>query len=118
MRPSLTYKDVRTILALLDGWRSGSVHFQAGALTVDAVTGDADSTVEHVIASPAVGRFVPDSNLSEVLSAGSRIGKIEAPRRSTPVTLADGGRVAALLVSTEEFVEYGQPLALLKAKRA
>lgn len=117
MRPSLTYKDVRTILALLDGWRSGSVHFQAGPLVVDAVTGDADSTVEHLIASPAVGRFVADSNLSDMLVAGSRIGQIDAPRRSTPVTLPEGGRIASVLVSPDEFVEYGQPLVLVKAKR-
>lgn len=117
MRPSLTYKDVRTILALLDGWRSGSIHFEAGALSIDAVLGDADLTVEHVVASPAVGTFIADSNLSDVLSAGSRIGRIDAPRRSTPVTIPEGGRVASLLVAPAEFVEYGQPLALLKAKR-
>jgi multidrug efflux pump subunit AcrA (membrane-fusion protein) len=103
----LTYRDVRKILALLDAWPSGSIHFEEGGLAVDAITNRADAQLASEVPSPAVGIFRAQSGDS------SAIGRIDAPTRSTTVVAPDGARVVARLVDDGAFVEYGQPLVLV-----
>jgi biotin carboxyl carrier protein len=100
----LTYRDVRKILALLDAWPSGSIHFEEGGLAVDAITNRADAQPAIEITSPAVGIFRAQSD---------GIGQIEAPTRSTAVVAPDGAHVVARLVQDGAFVEYGQPLVMV-----
>jgi biotin carboxyl carrier protein len=104
---NLTYRDVRKILALLDAWPSGSIHFEEGGLAVDAITNRADAQLAGEVPSPAVGIFRTQSGDAGV------IGQIEAPTRSTPVVAPDGAHVVARLVEDGAFVEYGQPLVLV-----
>lgn len=103
----LTYREVRTILALLDGWGTGRIHFRRGDLVVDAIAARSDA-VSTVISSPAVGVFTHGS-------AEDRIGSIDAPLKSTPVVVPADARVLSLLVPNGQFVEYGQPLAVVAA---
>ncbi len=100
----LTYRDVRKILALLDAWPSGSIHFEDGGLVVDAIANRRDAEVASEITSPAVGIFRAERG---------GIGNIEAPRKSTPVVAPEGARIVAWLVQDGAFVEYGQPLVLV-----
>jgi len=107
----LSYRDVRTILALVDSWPAGSIHFESGGLVVDAVTARSDAHVSTDIASPAVGIFRAVGG--DRVPADGCIGQIEAPQKSTPVLAASGARIVARLVSDGAFVEYGQPLVLV-----
>jgi multidrug efflux pump subunit AcrA (membrane-fusion protein) len=100
----LSYRDVRKILALLDAWPNGSIHFEDGGLVVDAIVKRTDAQVALEITSPAVGIFRAER-------AG--IGHIEAPRKTTPVVAPDGARIVVRLVQDGAFVEYGQPLVLV-----
>ncbi|MGH7715417.1 MAG: hypothetical protein ACREML_05395 [Vulcanimicrobiaceae bacterium] len=108
---NLTYRDVRKILALLDAWPSGSIHFEEGGLAVDAVANRADAQPASEVASPAVGIFRVQSGDGAELDG--RIGHIEAPTRSTPVIAPEGARIVARLAPDGAFVEYGQPLVMV-----
>lgn len=100
----LTYRDVRKILALLDAWPNGSIHFEDGGLVVDAKANRPDAKGASEITSPAVGIF---------RAQPGGIGRIEAPRKSTPVVAPDDARIVLRLVQDGAFVEYGQPLVLV-----
>jgi len=100
----LTYRDVRKILALLDAWPSGSIHFEDDGLVVDAIANRPDVHVSTEITSPAVGIF---------RAGRDGIGHIEAPQKSTPVVAPEGARVVMRFVQDGAFVEYGQPLVLV-----
>ncbi len=102
---ALTYRDVRTILALLDGWGAGRIHFRSGDLVVDAITAREDA-VTAVIPSPAIGVFTRKHDLQE-------LGTVDAPLKSTRVTIPANTRVLSVLVENGQFVEYGQPLAVV-----
>lgn len=104
---SLTYRDVRTILALLDCWGTGRIHFRSGDLAVDAITAR-DEAATTVVPSPAVGVFTCNG-------AAEQIGTVDAPLRSTPVPVPANARVLSVLVPSGQFVEYGQPLAVVTA---
>ena len=104
---ALTYRDVRTILALLDGWEAGRIHFSSGELVVDAITTRREAATT-VIPSPAVGVFTKTGDADE-------IGKIDAPLKSTPVIVPRNTRLLSVLVSNGQFVEYGQPLVVVTA---
>ena len=105
---ALTYRDVRTILALLDSWGTGRIHFRSGDLVVDAIT-SRDDAATTVIPSPAVGLFTHNG-------AADQIGTIDAPLKSTPVLVPANVRVLSVLVSSGQFVEYGQPLVVVAAR--
>jgi biotin carboxyl carrier protein len=102
---ALTYRDVRTILALLDGWGAGRIHFRSGDLVVDAITARKEAATT-VIPSPAVGVFTQGGDAAE-------IGTIDAPLKSTPVIVPANARLVSMLVSSGQFVEYGQPLVVV-----
>lgn len=123
---ALTYRDVQTVLALVDSWRGGHVRFVKGDLHVEAVLdgGHAfgrspiSAASRFVVRSPAVGIFhsalSPDdaANVDE----SDAIGMIVAPGRTTPVTAGARGTFAEILVGSGEFVEYGQALAAIRTK--
>ncbi|MGH7659867.1 MAG: hypothetical protein ACRENA_02975 [Vulcanimicrobiaceae bacterium] len=104
---ALTYRDVRTILALLDGWGTGRIHFRSGDLVVDAITARREDATA-VIHSPAVGIFKQSDGAEQ-------IGAVEAPLKSTPVVAAANSRLLSVLVPNGQFVEYGQPLVVVAA---
>ena len=118
MRVGLTYRDVRKILALLDAWPCGRIHFEDGALVVDAVTNRTEASVTFLVAAPAVGTFEPAatllSNNGSFLPAGTCIGSINTPLRSTSVVTLEDGRILSVLVRSSQFVEYGQPLIIIE----
>ena len=95
---------MRKILALLDAWPSGSIHFEDEGLVVNALVHRSDAQVASEITSPAVGIFRAERG---------GIGHIEAPGKSTPVIAPDGGRIVLQLAADGAFVEYGQPLVLV-----
>lgn len=107
----LTYRDVNTILALVDSWKLGRIHFKDGGLEVDACV------IEPQGVSPSVGLFrtVRSADIAgEHAGEGMIIGHIVAPGRSTPVTAGVIGRQSVeLLVEDGEFVEDGQPVAVI-----
>jgi len=107
MSTSLTYHDVRTILALLDGWAVGRIHFRHGSLVVDAITARKEPAIS-VISSPAVGIFTH-------AVADHDLGTVDAPLRSTPVAMPSNARLVSVLAPNGQFVEYGQPLAVVEA---
>jgi multidrug efflux pump subunit AcrA (membrane-fusion protein) len=106
---ALTYRDVRTILALLDGWGTGRIHFRSGDLIVDAITAREDAATA-VIPSPAVGVFTQKHDREGV-------GTVDAPLKSTPVGVPANTRVLSLLVEDGQFVQYGQPLAVVAMEK-
>jgi hypothetical protein len=117
----LTYRDVNTILALVDSWKLGRIHFKDGGLEVDACVIEPQGVSPSVrtldVASPSVGLFrtVRSADIAgEHAGEGMIIGHIVAPGRSTPVTAGVIGRQSVeLLVEDGEFVEYGQPVAVI-----
>lgn len=116
----LTYRDVRAILALLDGWGRGRIHFSDGELEVDAYVTESDAVSASVrrlnVPSPSIGLFRA-ARLASMAGGpsgeGAIIGHVDAPGRSTPVTIGATRRLVELLVEDGEFVEYGQPLAVI-----
>lgn len=117
-RSHLTYKQVRLILAVLDGWQKGRIHFESAGLVVEAVTDGAETPDSVIVRSPAVGTFTPEvlagTDGAKTVSSGSRVGRVDAPLRSTPVFAAEEGRVVAMLVQPDTFVEFDQPLLILE----
>ena len=116
----LTYRDVRTILALLDGWGRGRVHFRDRGFEVDACVveprGIAASVRRLDVPSPGVGVFrvaVPGVRVGESVGEGMVIGHIVTPGRSTPVTVGVAGRLLEVLSDDGGFVEYGQSVAVV-----
>ena len=116
----LTYRDVRTVLALLDGWGLGRVRFTDGELEVDACVIETEGIPAPArrltVSSPSIGLFCaarPGSVAGGPVEAGTIIGHVAAPGRSTPVTIDAAGRLVEVLVREGEFVEYGQPLAVI-----
>ena len=111
---------MRTVLALLDGWDRGRIHFKDGELEVDACViedGCISAPVRRQsVSSPSVGLFRAvrlGDVAGEPVGAGAIIGHVVAPGRSTPVTIDVAGRLAEVLVEDGEFVEYGQPVAVI-----
>ena len=116
----LTYRDVKTILALLDGWGRGRIRFRDGAFAVDACVvepgGIAPSARRLDVPSPSVGVFRaarPGVRAGEPVGEGMVIGHIVTPGRSTPVTVGIAGRLLEILPEDGEFVEYGQSVAVI-----
>ena len=116
----LTYRDVRTVLALLDGWGLGRVHFKDGDLEVDACVIESEAipaTARRLtVSSPSIGLFSaarPGSVAGGPVEAGTILGHVAAPGRTTPVTIDAAGRLVEVLVGEGDFVEYGQPLAVI-----
>lgn len=122
----LTYRDVRMVLALLDNWARGAIHFSDGELVIDAVVGGAHPLRAsapadfgaHVVRAPSVGEFHQESSGLRKsgrrgirVGAGTLIGVIRALGRSTPVTAGTSGHFVEFLADNGQFVEYGQPLA-------
>lgn len=116
----LTYRDVRTVLALLDGWGLGRVRFKDRELEVDACVIETEgipaAARRLTVSSPSIGLFRaarPGSVAGGPVEAGTIIGHVAAPGRSTAVTIDAAGRLVEVLVREGEFVEYGQPLAVI-----
>ena len=116
----LTYRDVKTILALLDSWDRGRIRFRDGGFEVDAYVveprGIAPSVRRLDVPSPGVGVFRaarPGVRAGEPVGEGMVIGHIVAPGRSTPVTVGIAGRLLEILPEDGDFVEYGQSVAII-----
>lgn len=116
----LTYRDVATVLALLDGWGRGRIHFRNGEFEVDAFVAETSGTPASArtlnISSPSVGLFraaLVGTVAGETIGEGTIIGHVVALGRSTPVTSEAAGRLVEVLVGDGEFVEYGQPVAVI-----
>ena len=116
----LTYRDVNTILALLDSWDRGRIHFRDGDFEVDACVveprGTAPSMRRFDVPSPGVGVFraaVPGGRAAVPVGEGMVIGHIITPGGSTPVTVGVGGRALEILLRDGDFVEYGQSVAVI-----
>ena len=116
----LTYRDVNTVLALLDSWDRGCIHFRDGDFEVDACVVEpratASSVRRHDVPSPGVGVFraaVPGGRAGGPAGEGMVIGHIVTPGGSTPVTVGVGGSVLEILPQDGDFVEYGQSVAVI-----
>ena len=116
----LTYRDVRAVLALLDGWGHGRIHFSDGELEVDAYMIESHATSASVhrlnVPSPSIGLFRAARLVSmagEPSGEVAIIGHVDAPGLSTPVRIGATCRLVELLVEDGEFVEYGQSLAVI-----
>ena len=116
----LTYRDVNTVLALLDSWDRGCIHFSDGDFEVDACVVEPRGTAPSVrrlhVPSPGVGVFraaVPGGRAGGPVGEGMVIGHIVTPGGSTPVTVGVGGRVLEILPQDGDFVEYGQSVAVI-----
>ena len=119
-KSELTYRDVKTILALLDGWGRGRVHFRDGDFEVDACvvepTGVAPLVRRLDVPSPGVGVFRTagqEIRAGEPVREGIVIGHIVTPDDSTPVTAGVAGRLLEFLSEDGDFVEYGQSVAVI-----
>ena len=116
----LTYRDVNTVLALLDSWDRGRIHFRDGDFEVDAYvvepTGVAPSVRRLDVPSPGVGVFRtagPEVRAGEPVREDIVIGHIVTPGGSTPVTAGVAGRLLEILSEDGDFVEYGQSVAVI-----
>ena len=116
----LTYRDVKAVLALIDGWDRGRIHFRNGGLEVDACVVEprdaAPSVRLHDVPSPGVGVFraaVPGVRAGEPVGEGMVIGHIVTPGGSTPVTVGAAGLLLEVIPEDGDFVEYGQSVAAI-----
>lgn len=75
----------------------------------DAVRSPMVGTV-YLAPEPGAEPFVREG---ETVTEGQTILLVEAMKVMNPITAPRGGRIARLLVSNEQPVEYDQPLALL-----
>ncbi len=129
----LSYGDVRTVLALIDGHTQGTAHFVDGDLSVtvrarqpgpDTGAGPVAGAA-RVVRSPAVGRLrIPAPTATEAIALGGRVeadtvlATVLAPGRDTPVKAEVGGILEALCAEDGDFVEYGQALAMISGGEA
>ena len=78
------------------------------------------------VTAPMVGRFYsapapPDPPYVEVgskVAPGATVGLIEVMKVFTSIKAETAGVIERILVSNGEFVEFGQPLFLLRPERA
>lgn len=115
----LTYHDAHVVLALLQGWKEGSVSFRHGDLIVDLVLAAGSSTTtpnrQYVpIRSPAVGLLTIATKPGTPLRKGDQIGVIDAPGRSTPIAAPVDGTLVGLNPADGRFVEYDEQIAVLE----
>jgi acetyl-CoA carboxylase biotin carboxyl carrier protein len=80
----------------------------------------------HAVVAPLVGTFYrspePDAapfiSEGDIIEAGQQVGIVEAMKIMNAVQADQGGRVAKILASDGDMVEYGQPLIILAAPDA
>jgi biotin carboxyl carrier protein len=115
---SLTYEDVRTVLAVIDGHGGGTTRFTQGELSVVVQAGSdsAPATVSlqtgEAVRALAVGRFHHDAaETGSPLASDTVLGTIRAVGRETAVTAGMDGNFEGYAVADGEFVEYGQVVA-------
>ena len=124
--PSLSFRDVRTVLALADGQAIGTVRFEQGDLAVTVECGPQGEPARAVpaargvvpVPSPAVGTFhrSPGSR-GDAPAPGAEVGEatllglVRTDGRETPVAAGVAGSLVAFSVEDGDFVEYGQSLA-------
>lgn len=116
---ALTYHDAHMILALLEGWKEGTVSLKHGHLVVEAVvateTVTEASAPRHVLVrSPAVGILTVHATQGRTLSKGDVIGVIDAPGRSTSIVAPSDGTLSGPIAPNGNFVEYDQEIAALE----
>jgi biotin carboxyl carrier protein len=119
LHDTLTYHDAHMVLALLQGWKEGTVSLRYGDLVVEAIV--AEDTVaqspgrQHTpVRSPAVGVLTVHATQGQRLSKGDVIGVVDAPGRSTPVIAPGDGTLAQLIASNKAFVEYDEQIFSLE----
>ncbi len=113
---TLSYGDVRTVLALIDGHTEGTAHFVDGDLSVTVRAWQPDAGSARVVRSPAVGRLrIPAEAiaLGGRVEAGTVLATVRSAGRDTPVKAEFGGIVEAFCAEDGDFVEYGQALAMI-----
>ena len=120
---TLSYADVRAVLALIDGHTQGSAHFVDGDLsvTVRARQPGPAAGAARVMRSPAVGRLriLTDATaLGSRVEAGTVLATVCSAGRDTLVKAMVGGTVEALCAEDGDFVEYGQALAMITGGEA
>jgi len=110
----LTYADVHGVLAVLQGWDTGTLSLRYNGLTVDAVMAAAPAPAAMTMRSPALGIFRPQAEAGMFLRTGEPIANIKALGRTTPVRSPLNGTLLRILVPADAFVEYDQELAVLE----
>lgn len=74
------------------------------------------------ITAPVVGVFyrapepgsAPYCNVGDAVTVGSTVGLVEVMKVFNSVTTEVAGEVVRILAENEEFVEFGQPLFLIR----
>ena len=118
---SLSFGDVRAVLALIDGHTKGTAHFVDGDLSVTVRAWQPDAGAARVVRSPAVGRLrIPAEAiaLGGRVEAGTVLATVHSAGRDTPVKAEVGGNLEALCAEYGDFVEYGQALAIISGAEA
>jgi biotin carboxyl carrier protein len=116
---SLSYGDVRAVLALIDGHTQGTAHFVDGDLSVTVRARQPGAA--RVVRSPAVGRLrIPAEAiaLGGRVEAGTVLATVHSAGRDTPVKAEVGGNLETLCAEDGDFVEYGQALAIISGAEA
>lgn len=118
----------RVDMEWLPGAAPAGLALANGAATAAVATGEAGAEEEpgHAIVAPLVGTFYrspePDAapfiSEGDIIEAGQQVGIVEAMKIMNAVQADQGGRVAKILASDGDMVEYGQPLIILAAPDA
>lgn len=119
---ALTYSDVHLILALVDAWPEGHLHFRRGDLDADVamLPQSCDSSPNasslHDVKSPAVGMLSVSLalNVGDRVEAGEVLATIKAAECDTVVHVEGPGGLVRYVASDQSFVEYGQVIAVLE----
>jgi biotin carboxyl carrier protein len=127
---SITYQDVRIVLALIDGQDRGTARFEQDDLALTVQVGaDAERPHElahsrlHAVRSPGVGVFQRlQVGAADAPKSGARVGNdtviatILSVGRETPVVAGADGWLSEFAVKEGDFVEYGQTLTTIEEK--
>ncbi len=117
---SLTFEDVRTVLAVLDGHAGGVTRFSQGDLSVviqagvESAAADLAPAPGRAVRAPAVGRFQPATvDPGTAMRDDTVIGIVQSVGREMTVTAGATGTLTGFAVKPGDFVEYGQLLATM-----
>lgn len=115
----LTYHDAHMVLALLQGWKEGTVSLRYADLVVEAIVAEdlmaqSPGRQHALVRSPAVGVLTVYATQGKSLSKGDVIGVVDAPGRSTPIVAPADGTLAELMATNRSFVEYDEQIASLE----
>ncbi len=125
---SISHRDVRTVLAMIDGHTQGTAHYVDGDLSVTVrarqpgpdIHADLLAEPGRTVGAPAVGRLSITSCSNPVqpgthVDEDTELAVIHSAGRETSVIAGTAGILQQFHAADGDFVEYGQHVASVAA---